>query len=303
MKIHLPSQKKLKLELNHNKLVLTQVLTSLTKREIDSDRVSNFKELIDNKLRRFEIRKNKTVIERQENIKSKISWTCLLIVAAVSGKIRKTVYVKKFLRVKNSKKWKVIRRFLRSYVQFLKIFRLIRERFALALIKRKLAKYVKDWVRIMKGLKRKAVFNCVKRWLNGAILAGFFKELSDKVKFLQRKLMFMVRIRRRVYQYLLGCWEVYEKEFVAAGNKYQEVPIGRKIEIFRSFLKNKVRMVVKGERERMMDTREGNKDFFWTQPREKRFREQISIGRLFNRQVFWSIIRQSQKGRESVLTI
>ena len=303
MAIHMPSQKRLKLELNHNKLIVTQVLTSLTKREIDSERVSNFKELLDNKFRRFEIRKNKSVILNQENIKAKISWTCLLIIAAVSGKVRKSVQVKKFLKKKNFNKWKVIRRFIRSYVQFLKIFKLVRERFALALIRRKLGKYAKDWVRIMKALKRKAIFNCVKRFLNGNVLAKFFKELRDKVRYLQGQLMFLVKVRRRVYQYLLACWEVYEKEFVAAGNKCEEVPIGRKIEIFRRFLKNKVRMVVKGERERLMELVEGKGEIFWTQPKEKRFREQIYISRLFNRQVFWSIIRQSQKGRESALVI
>jgi hypothetical protein len=182
MSPHHPSEKKLKIDLNHQKLITSQTLAGLAKKEIDSDRYSNFKELLDKKFRRFEINQHKIVFFIQENFKAKTSWAVLLIVSCVSFRLARKTCLLKLLKSKNFNKWRTLRRFFATFVKFVKLLQNVREKFALIVIRRTFPAFVRDWVKVIKGIKKKALCSCVERFMKGRFFARFFKKIEKKVK-------------------------------------------------------------------------------------------------------------------------
>jgi hypothetical protein len=106
--------------------------------------------------------------------------------------------------------------------------------------------------------------------------------------------MFLIRVRKRVYRKLVEIWDNFEKEFFSKSG-FVEIGTEKKIGFIRDVLKNRVKLQIRSEKEWRKSKRDENHFIFWTQPDLRYQKVYISIDRLFTKQVFWSMIRQSQK--------
>lgn len=203
----------------------------------------------------------------------------------------------KFLKSKNLKKWRILKRFFKTFIVFLRILKIVRKKFALRVLKFRFVPLVRDWFALKKVDKMQIVVRCIERYLakNGIIKS--IRKWNKTVKciqiiFIQRNIKKLQVIRRILYNKLLKSWIKYEKDFESVGNKVLSVKKEEKIEYIRKILKILLKKQLK---ENLESEQIENKDrIFWTEFKKKRAKNIISVGNLFTKQVFWSLIRQSQ---------
>jgi hypothetical protein len=205
--------------------------------------------------------------------------------------------VMKFLKSKNLKKWKILKIFFKVFVVFVKIFKSVRRKFALKVLKFRFLPLAKNWLGLKKMNYMQVVTRCVERFVEkNGIIKSIHKwnrtVMFIQIIFIQRNIKMLQAIRKVVYNKLLKSWIKYENEFEAAGNKVLYITKEIKIQYIRKALKILVKRQIK---ENFESKNLENKDIiFWTELKKKSDKNNICIENLFTKQVFWSIIRQSQ---------
>lgn len=130
-----PKEKKQKVLKQHKTYEVKKMINQSLKKKQIEEKTRYFKQLLETKFRRFEIRKYKSVNTTQESIKIKAAWIILLLTSSISNRVNHLMGIKKALKMKNFLKLRKFRFLVLIISKFLGLLKRVKQARALNFIK------------------------------------------------------------------------------------------------------------------------------------------------------------------------
>ena len=138
--------------------VKKKINQSLKKKKVE-DKTLYFKQLLETKFRRFEIRRYKSVNPTQESIKTKVAWSILLIINSISNRAVHLMTTKKALRKKSFLKLQKFRVAVQAISKFISLLKHVKKTRALKFLREKFPSKYFRWRNLNTQTKRKTLVN------------------------------------------------------------------------------------------------------------------------------------------------